>query len=1205
MALDTIPTMPSLRPPWSPLALVSEGRPYTQPFECPFPAGYLPASTFTVYSGIANTDIFATGADMIALAIGGGLPMATMAALTMGAPTTLLARMSRIGSFWTLGTFGQSYSNMTPSPRFGYSIGKSFKHQCYFRLNVFAVGWILIVLPQWLFSVVIPALEYRTNSRFKRSYVRHGRILATAVADNKVRVLIFERQGAPSSDFQSVSTTMTVYAPDGTHHDYSAKGTTDGGWFLELGDAGGGQPASQTSGTQGGQPSDVYVGTGWFFTLSKPIIVEDPNLLHEFGVKIKDGLPMSGQQQASVEVNVVGVWLPQPDNTSLQQLYASQSDVDQYRMRLPENDGDEARYAEARTLGGDKAAGIAKLTEKPGTIRVAIGGSDKSSIGHSGRQNFHDHNLDGEFLCTESSYFEIVSQPRSDTIEVANVCVNDPSKKFKDSLGSEFTVYQQNAWFISEMYVGSVHEFCSGTTTAESNAPSWTCKRGFETILPASDRTASVQSLEQRIVAPFQCQNKAFSKFGGWRLNAGDLKSYAVKSVTVTAAGTDSASGDTVYSVSVTLPEGVKAPAGPVSLTFDEPYRGWGGRLSGVGNYDLSINSAPALDEHNIWTILTGGYYGSGFWEPLARLPEDSRVTVTSWAFGANQGGGSDRPAVYVSTYGRATGVSCCTVNPTNRQYVFYTEPLSQVAAFRSAVPPWIEKREEMAVRCGEFSTTWSADSYVAARGWAKVAQGSYWLTVSDAGYQWPLYASEVSGRGGIETPATRKHEKTISVTDATPIVLPFEYYGPDSGDSAKTRVPMCVRTRSKPTLGLAATKADQIDVVAAGGVARATSAASIDPVEYSTAAQCVIGMQIHDAHSFDDDGLLLVYGGRVRDFTLGGNTTKRTGRDCVFMLASADSGESWWSPKFRGRRPADSSDMEEASLPMMVLYDFVYAGSVVDRSTRRCWVFGYSYAAEGAQAARDLQHAFLGVYVFDLNLLAKADSGAPLVKTYAVKRVAAGSDGAKPVCYYRIPTGVETPFGDGLLEVAESKECNEELVRVIGGEKSGADIKESVSPDVIGIGGERISIGGNASKMPIYMRLEKYGGVVALFSGSGVKNWGVCTYESSGGSKKPIVYARGGEAPTVVGQNLFYFLGDTLYFKRMNVSAGGSIANEQDLLDGQAPSIVTTDSFPHKIAAQFAGTGEATVYHLSKRGYVAASHSLDGGASWKPLHNW
>jgi hypothetical protein len=286
---------PPLSSSWNPWIFASRSG-YSRPYSSPLPIGWFPARTISLYAEFTNTFMCISSSDITALGLlGWSMAGATMAT-SIGIPTSLNISYSRFeGGRGTLG-FNQRYIDASGCPRYGYSIGNLFKHQAYFSMMIVGMGWNIAFQNIWLITPGVMAVESCSNARLRRVYLKHGRILGIRFGppdqsgQKKMYVKICEKDIPPPLGLSCPSITINTMQGDSPSTE-SLGGTFNVGWEIE---------------SQAG--ASTYIQEGDFFTLSTPLILEDPATMHEYGLT-KDPYWRTRQQRFEIETDIIGSWV--------------------------------------------------------------------------------------------------------------------------------------------------------------------------------------------------------------------------------------------------------------------------------------------------------------------------------------------------------------------------------------------------------------------------------------------------------------------------------------------------------------------------------------------------------------------------------------------------------------------------------------------------------------------------------------------------------------------------------------------------------------------------------------------------------------------------------------------------------------------------------------------------------------------------------
>jgi len=377
------------------------------------------------------------------------------------------------------------------SPRFGYQIGL-FKHQAYFKLRSFAASYNGILGIETSDFTSISSIEYATNSRFKKLYLSHGKILNIRKEfDNIFYVTLCDFETNPDINFKP-SGTLSVWAIVDENNEFVRsveylkqykKFTFD---------------LNKSQITDNGElvfdkttfPDIDKISTGDFFTIDKPWILEDYSLLFEYGLNNNSGFYETNEQKYTTGSKLMGIWHQRPkeliyadgskETVLLWTLYTSGFDYDSKEVKnaeelkkqfsLPITPEEEKSTGECSEIGGTllhgmgiMEASIVHFNKIPSSVRIVVFSPDTNL------QNFYPPSLIGEFINVDGYYFEIVDHPRPETIEININSLNGPVNflwmwMVTDVTWAQFwlvklprktvviNVLQQKDWFVNELY---------------------------------------------------------------------------------------------------------------------------------------------------------------------------------------------------------------------------------------------------------------------------------------------------------------------------------------------------------------------------------------------------------------------------------------------------------------------------------------------------------------------------------------------------------------------------------------------------------------------------------------------------------------------------------------------------------------------------------------------------------------------------------
>jgi hypothetical protein len=1232
--------LPADWPGWNPKYLMNGGRPFGRPYDYYFPPNYLPAQYFNVVDSFANTLLDLPNASML-LAQFVFSPAAAAAFAQATAPIMYSATLKRIGSSASTSPDSGVYYVAFKSPRVGYQLGTHFKSQTYVTVGVTALGFVynlanIVWMPN---SSIVPRIEYRMNCRFRQFYVMNGKLTgvrADPANASQTQVQLFDSTDTPN--FASPPNgSIKVIKSDGTSQTLSIS-SVDSQWWCTV----------ATPNGSDGTPTAVSVAVGDFYVLSKPWLIEDPQLMFEYGLGVSgDGYYQTDYQKCKVTGNVIGMWLPPEGSSTLYVPYVDATNSDYMASKI---NIDSAAVAQQElegispTIAGDTAAGYAKfnaLSPKPSTLRIIVR-HDDPGIKH----NFMAGNLVGEYLQAGDQYYEIVGQTRYDTVEIKDASITS-SQLFSTIQPVQVTIVQQNFWKISEMYYESTKSPEGGTisahrslwqgrtTGASGSSMSWLTSADVNmgTTLPDSEKGASGYStLAERIRRDVSIQGgqvaHAFKKGSGWvAVNIRTGTQYKCKSFSFSEADSEGfltvtaeVDGDLSGSVSV---------GDEMGVAFDTPYDTFRGGAR-ASNFNLVIDGAPALYSQGQYRMFMSGWYDSGSYRLAAPTSTDTELSLVDWSFGVDSSASAiGVPFLYASTKKRLVAVSFVEHGPLQRQCVYHTDPSIDALAFRSALPGWKDQIEQRLVKMGKSSIVTAggvAPSHtqnVVTKAFFEFPQTSgggdipsYWFYIPGnmTNSVSPFFSVSITGNGGVKTAVSERYGVSTGETSASPVVLPFEYYAAVGSSGATSGVHVYYQYGEDSAWGggLSVTDGTKLQTLLGGGTV-ASAAVSLAPasLEFTPQKNLLKGVNIFDPQTISEDTIFLLYGKDSPPFyAVGGSSTATANpsKPSVFAAMSKDAGETWSSPKYLSQSPSTAAEQTEWGVPQMLLYDFRYAGSVMDNDLSTCWIFGYGYTRDSSAASAstdgNLDYLFLGVYKFNLMSIPKDKSYEMKAKETPSQNLADGDvfayyrpphlqDSSETQSYYKI--GDVGTAMTGTFPSDYGTPCSEKFVKIAGGTKSGAMITDlKFVEDVIGI------VRDSSGDFTIHIRDEDSDGIVALRSPRGGDSWYIDV-----DAGKRVIYAKSGRAPHSLGDYFFFFDGDSLKCKRLGATVKGNYTGRQELLDAY-PSVTVSGGTPsQRIAATQEKTGDVRAYVMTLGGYLTGRSSSNGGGTWTGLTNW
>lgn len=1201
--------LPTQYPGWNPRVLINDLKPLGQPFDFPFPDNYLPSQYINALSILSNSLIDLPSTSTIFLGL--GVSPAFLAALA--ATTTFImytATLKRSGNSASTSPDYGVLSISVNSPRFGYSIGTRFKHQAYISLDITLLGFIGgLTSLSWLpLTSLIPKVEYRVNCKFKRFYVRNGTLLNVTTSSTdpkKVTLKLFESTSSP--DFSSAPVgSIKVFKSNGTSASFNLS-SVDSGWGVN----------AEATDENASLPS-----AGDFYEVSTPWVIEDPQLMFEYELGSGYGGYKTKYQRMTTVQNVIGMWMP-PSGDSTEYTPYVNADFQDY-MATKVGDG-----VTIAGTGVDGFSAFNALNSIPSTIRIIINENPEDILpgDSTTKHNYMAGNLVGEYVEAGGNYYEIVEHPMYNTIGVKNQAVTSGNLFSQTASAQQIKVHQQNFWKISEIYYENQSLWQGEVINSSGTKITWKAAEDVphKTTLSATEiEVSGYSSLAERIRSPISIRGSSsanvFKKYGGWLvISKGEY--YKVKSFSF-ANSDDEGFLNITCEIDGDIGTAVKT-GDTISVAFDTPYETASG-VSKAANFNLGIEAKPALYENNTWKLFMNGFYDAGYYKTTTPMDTSNMFSVVDFSFGVDDAAqGRGVPAIMVQTKKRLIAVSFIEQGPEQRQCFFYMDPTLDTLAFRSSWQRSLDRIEQQLVAFGESTKiTGGGDvpestKYLVSEMTFDIPSSSsntadiYWMYLPGNTVDEPsaYFSALISGLGGVKTGLTKKYNLVVDSTAVSPVALPFEYYSPiGQGTSSGQVVAMVYSKYRSDTIWSAGLEkmvsSDKLKALLSGSEVSATSAVlAPSSIQIVKSSNMLKATNIFDAHATGASSMFLIYGKDSPVFYPVGDASADSGENaskpCVFMIWSQNSGKKWSSPKFMlsSAPTTDTQDIvQELNTPMMLMHDFRQAGSLLEMNSNIVWIFGYGYTREGStDTDGDLDHLFLGVYQFNLGTLSKD-------KTYPLKaKKTSGFDleDNEVFAYHRPPYANNmSDFGATLVGDTQTQQegaHSEHFIKIAGGKKSGAIIQDlTFFEDVIGV--TMLPSG----TIKLLIRDEEADGIVQLVSESGGQKWSIST-----NNNERLVVARGGRAPHLHGDYLFYFDGDSLKCKRTNIEIAGKYSSQQELLDAYPSSLVATGIPSQRIASAEEQSGVISAYMVTLDGYLTARTSMNGGTSWTGKANW
>ena len=1248
--VESLPPYPSGWHPWYPFTRVNT---LNTEREYYFPPDMLPSTKFGVVNEYDNLSIQIPNEDFSLLYVGGG----TMASSfifggMLNSPTNLVITLSRKQSWMAAGM--NTTAMLMPSPRFGFSIGGHFKHQAYIKLTVYgsgAVGTGYNVI--WLAAAGVPQIEFTTNSRLTKFIVHHGKVTdlikqhveKTDVepAEDNLMVKLFDNEF--SSSFASApSGKITFYGlrSDGYQSKVFDYTDVDKDWYMKMKD-----PSIADK-------NAFMPNVGDFYILDKPMMCDDPQLMHEFNLKLDPGgMYMTKEQRWSVDNQGIGLWIFNEPGSN----YAAYVNPDdQHRVNLPSSQPQAEWVEESTDFGGSFVDGVdnwEKTVPKLTTVRLIVGAQ-----GGMPTQNYFSNNLSGEYICVKGTagnegetpsadeWYEIVGHPRLDTIEINNTGVTS-GKSFMDSPAAKFVTYQQKFWKITELYSGSggvSGALWGGSVTSMKQSGTdnayevnWTANE-FEAFLflPESEiKKNGASTLPERFRTKCPLVATAingYDKYAGWLATIGGSE-YKIRSTTFKVGQNSKV---TVKAVVEGNPTAYSGPGSLIYVTFGERYKSpFGGDLA--ANTFANIEVAIAKTTDLTATHASGqsclrmtGTYQSGFYALPLAIGAKERIAIASHSYGVESSETVlGAPQGWVTTVSTGDTGLCHVEHGAEqaRQTIFYRDTDLDALMSVSSDPGWSERRQKAMVRCGVSP---SSEMSSGVPSWASYLTGIYSKVDASSGSglkgllavvpmgnsnSSPYHSQRIQGYGGIKTPLTTKYKLDITSTKAHPVDLPFETYEPISKNTPNQKLSIGMPVAVKSNL-VTLSKCG-FDEVKTGDRFTSLSNGEQLPVvtpscpatnfEFTKMRQVIRSPKIPSCHSMSDGTVMLFYGVDSGKFCVSkkDNPVNQT-KPCVLAIKSDTNVDNWGSPKYNHQQTqADAAIASEWERPLMLAYDFRFAGSV-KLLLDQFLIFGYGYAQNSSGESMDGKrpYLFIGCYLVSL-------SG---IKSGATHKCYSTVGGSIPTeeqsMFYFRPNKAqasspmyEMKFGQPIkgVPVASTPTTDttdtspERFTKIIGGADSGAVLNNfDLSQEVVA------TIMSEDGTLSIYLRDTTTDQIIRIWSCGVGGSWNFET-DSDG---YLIAYAFG-SSPTAYKRLLFYFTGDSLYCKNLSTVTEGVYNTKQEELDKLPVSVVATNVVAHKIAVNTEPNGRVVVFYLNNSGHVCSAYSQTSGSTWSYLQNW
>lgn len=636
------------------------------------------------------------------------------------------------------------------SPRLGFQIGNQFKHQSYIGVTSFGsydLGWRSFE--------TISNIEYASNCRLKRLYLDHGKIIDSSIYDGNKRFIKLHTKNSGASSYFKLSGNLYVWtiiekkSSEGIVTKEYTKLTID---------------LTKSTLTINGdlliQETELTknIKSGDFFQLEKPWVLEDPALLFEYGLNKDNGFYQTDEQkihpESPLKITIQGIWFEKEveridptDGSKVKiKLWHVYSDLSAMQFILPTTYDQEKMVLESKDKGGSLADGISLLMDDvtSESIRISIFGSGSST------QNFASDCLMGEFIKINESYFEISGHPRNETVIVNTKASNSfetifEVMNFENASSStdltSISVFQQNFWFINELYYsypletgiglwqGSILEIASQKKSDSTFSTSITIKtndvKSTKILDSHEKKSTSCKYLTQRFYKNISFDSdkngaicdKYYKKFDDWYFyNTSQKKTCKILDISFTSLSSDTALNRSSLQINVSLDGDQTKDLKRGSLGYffvGEPFQtrsGWHGEMSSF------VEIAPIFNGREWRAELYGNYYAGTYILPQKT---NSIVYVTSFSYGQQLGeitdpsGQRDIPSIQMSAISKSSlCLGSCTqkIGAGIREYVFFLDTDEKILVYRQGDYGWKRELQQKIVVAGSPSEKNGAD---------------------------------------------------------------------------------------------------------------------------------------------------------------------------------------------------------------------------------------------------------------------------------------------------------------------------------------------------------------------------------------------------------------------------------------------------------------------------------------------------------------
>jgi len=691
---------------------------------------YLPASAFWLRSLMDHCQItfLIKDDDFSNFSLGGGTGGSLHGALgglaVIGILSDLpnsidlgLAKSGRTGK----GTVG-GYGPMT-----GFSIGDTFKHQAYIKLNIPILEGVRSLSDELLINYYIELMQ---NYKYNKMYINHGEVVRYRKLNNEHILTLDIDQSSTSSNININGELLTIYKPDGTTATVTVVGVKEN-WDFIIGD-----------------PGDIIPSPGDFYQMNNVWCIEDPFLLSGTwqGPENETSGPYSGLNLYTTthikpykEGKFLGVYIYKDNNTVIpansgvpmknigDSYWAFYGLGNSKSSRVYKND---IRYQEVILDGVTQYEVREQATLSNYNSWLADKDIDYIRVELSNGAWADSHNwyapcLKGAYLSSNGRLYKILDHPEALIIDVAKKSVDGSGIEFDPNTNQNYSILNQKAWMITEHYDGysdwekrGIYEgeiISSGINSNDittllievegDSSVSWT---SFNRIYKAPDMDVNnfVSRYRQTHVHLNTEPTKQYDKKMNWKLIANnEQNTYSISDI-VFIENNPSKFGES-YSIAVTLDKPVEGLQGTNAyISFDTPYDTvTGSRKSSTINIIARAGVKGKLPQYILANkiCLDGEYFAPPY---SINIPLNTRIgCCEGYLFGVDMDGSAHSRIgewLYITTPRTARGIASLLHVMRDEDWVVFQDPVTKKMTIRRGCLDYKEYPRKTEIVIGE-----------------------------------------------------------------------------------------------------------------------------------------------------------------------------------------------------------------------------------------------------------------------------------------------------------------------------------------------------------------------------------------------------------------------------------------------------------------------------------------------------------------------